>query len=248
MDREIFHSRQVVLDASLRLQVIRARYCDEWLAGRGEAEVHFFGSNVTTLRDWMQDKLSRCEELTAVTTMRGQTLEGFVPAHRYNQQLVRRGVRMTSYFDPSDSVDQVREFIIAADDMPYYFSCAVLQVKALDGNRVIIEGPRVDDRRSVMLVRGDEVMNATRRYLKTVKDTAVRACEFRDRTVDLTTRQHVIARQLEEGLTDDEIAAQLGVSVRTVRYEVARLLEVLEVGTRFAAGVRYARVQSLINR
>jgi hypothetical protein len=187
MDREIFHSRQVVLDASLRLQVIRARYCDEWLAGRGEAEVHFFGSNVTTLRDWMQDKLSRCEELTAVTTMRGQTLEGFVPAHRYNQQLVRRGVRMTSYFDPSDSVDQVREFIIAADDMPYYFACGVLQVKALDGNRVIIEGPRVDGQRSVMLVRGEEVVNATRRYLKAVRDTAVRACEFRDRTVGATS-------------------------------------------------------------
>lgn len=243
-----FHSRQVVLDASLRLQLLRARYCDEWLAGRGAAEVHFFGSDVTTLRDWMQDKLASCDELIAVTTIRGQTLEGFVPAHRFNQQLVERGVRMTSYFDPSDSADPLRDFIIAADDMPYYFACGVLQVKVLDGNRVVIEGPRVDGQRSVMLVRGEEVVNATRRYLKAVRDTAVRACEFRDHTVDLTARQHVIARQLEEGLTDDEIAARLRVSVRTVRYEVARLLEVLEVSTRFAAGVRYARVKALTDR
>jgi DNA-binding CsgD family transcriptional regulator len=155
---------------------------------------------------------------------------------------------MTSYFDPSGGADQVTDFIIAADDMPYYLACGALQVKLLDGERVVVEGPIVDGRRSLMLLRGAEVVNATRQYLKAVRDTAVHACEFRDHTVELTARQHVIAQQLEAGDTDDEIASRLGVSVRTVRYEVARLLEVLDVGTRFAAGVRYARVKALRDR
>jgi DNA-binding NarL/FixJ family response regulator len=65
---------------------------------------------------------------------------------------------------------------------------------------------------------------------------------------ELTARQRVIAKQLEDCCTDEEIAEQLGVSVRTVRYEVARLLEVLNVTTRFAAGVRYARMQAAEDR
>jgi DNA-binding CsgD family transcriptional regulator len=250
MGHESVHvpSRQVVLDASLRLQVVRARYCDEWLAGRGAAEVRVFGTDGPGLRDWLQEQCWNSEELIAVTSTRCQTLEGFVLSHRFNQLLVERGVRMTSYFDPSGGADQVTDFIIAADDMPYYLACGALQVKLMDGERVVVEGPVVDGRRSIMLLRGTEVVNATRQYLKAVRETAVHACEFRDRTVGLTARQHVIAQQLEDGDTDDEIAARLGVSVRTVRYEVARLMEVLDVGTRFAAGVRYARVKALRDR
>lgn len=248
--REIVHvpSRQVVLDASLRLQVVRARHCDEWLAGRGTAEVRVFGTDDEALRDWLQALCWSSEELIAVTSTRCQTLEGFAASHRFNQSLVERGVRMTSYFDPSGGADQVTDFIIAADDMPYYLACGALQVKLLDGERVVVEGPVVGGRRSLMLLRGIEVVNATRQYLKAVRDTAVHACEFRDRTIELTARQHVIAQQLEAGHTDEEIAARLGLSVRTVRYEVARLMEVLDVGTRFAAGVRYARVKASSDR
>jgi DNA-binding CsgD family transcriptional regulator len=247
MSRDNFHSRQVVLDASLRLQLVRARYCDEWAAGQGTADVHVFGTDVASLRGWIQAQLESCGELIAVTTTRGQTLEAFVPAHRYNRSLVERGVRMTSFFDASGASNQLRHFIIAADDMPYYLACGSMQVKVLDGERVMVEGPLVEDRRSLMLMRGTEALNAARQYLKAVRDTAVRACEFRDRTGDLTARQHVIAQQLEDGLTDDEIADRLGLSVRTVRYEVARLMEAFEVGTRFAAGVRYARMKALLD-
>ncbi|WP_233712362.1 helix-turn-helix transcriptional regulator [Kribbella turkmenica] len=205
-----------------------------------------FGTDMESLRDWIQAQLRTCEELIAVTTTRGQTLEAFLAAHRYNQSLVERGVRMTSFFDAGGGCSQLRNFIISADDMPYYLACGFMQVKVLDGDRVMVEGPLVERRRSLMLMRGTEALTAARQYLKAFRDTAVRACEFRDRTGDLTARQHVIAQQLEENLTDDEIAERLGLSVRTVRYEVARLMEALDVGTRFAAGVRYARATALL--
>jgi DNA-binding CsgD family transcriptional regulator len=247
MSRDVFQapSRQVVLDASLRLQVVRARHCDEWFAGRGAAEVFVFGTDEGALRDWLRDQCTNSEELIAVTSTRCQTLETFAASHRYNQLLIERGVRMTSYFDPSGGPDEVTEFIIGAEDMPYHITCGAMQIKLLDGERVVVEGPVVDGRRSLMLLRGLEAVNATRQYLRAVRESAVRASELRDRTVELTCRQQVVAQQLEDGHTDEDIAERLGLSVRTVRYEVARLMEVLEVTTRFAAGVRYARLKAL---
>jgi DNA-binding CsgD family transcriptional regulator len=245
MSRQILEaSRQVVLDASLRLQLVRARHCDEWFAGRGPAEVQVFGTDDFALRDWLREQCASSGELVAVTSTRTQTLETFLPSHRYNQLLVERGVRMTSYFDPSGGPDELTDFIIGAEDMPYHIACGAMQVKLLDGERVVVEGPIVDGRRSLMLLRGLEAVNATRQYLKAVRETAVRASGFRDRRVELTPRQQVVAQQLEDGHTDEEIAERLGLSVRTVRYEVARLMEVLGVSTRFAAGVRYARLKA----
>jgi DNA-binding CsgD family transcriptional regulator len=43
---------------------------------------------------------------------------------------------------------------------------------------------------------------------------------------------------LVQGLTDEAVARQLGVSARTVRRMVAQLMEVLGAGSRFEAGVR----------
>jgi DNA-binding CsgD family transcriptional regulator len=241
-------SRQVVLDASLRLQVVRARSCDEWFAGHGTAEVQIFGENDDALRNWLQDQCGRSEELVAVTSTRCQTLHGFRQGHAFNQILVERGVRMTSYFDTCGGADQVTDFIIDAENMPYHLADGAMQVKLLDRERVIVEGPVVDGRRSLMMLRCTEAVNATGQYLRAVRETAVRAAEFRVRPGALTARQRVIAEQLEDGCTDEEIAEQLGLSVRTVRYEVARLLDVFQVVTRFAAGVRYARLKAVEDR
>jgi len=250
MGRDISHaaSRQVVLDASLRLQIVRARACDEWFAGYGTAEVEVFGDDGGAMRHWLQDQCGRSEELVAVTSTRCQTLEGFQHGHAFNRLLVDRGVRMTSYFDTSGGADQVTDFIIAADEMPYYLACGAMQVKVLDRERVIVEGPVVDGRRSLMVIRCSEAVNASSQYLRVVRDFAVRASDFGERMGELTARQRVIAEQLEDGHTDEEIAEQLRLSVRTVRYEVARLLEVFQVATRFAAGVRYARLKALDDR
>jgi DNA-binding CsgD family transcriptional regulator len=54
-------------------------------------------------------------------------------------------------------------------------------------------------------------------------------------------REQVLAL-LADGLTDDAIARQIGVSVRTVRTEVAAALEHLGARSRFQAGVRAAQI------
>lgn len=55
-------------------------------------------------------------------------------------------------------------------------------------------------------------------------------------------RLQAVLRLLSEGLTDDAVARRLGVSVRTIRNDVASTMRVLEARSRFQAGVTAARL------
>ena len=58
------------------------------------------------------------------------------------------------------------------------------------------------------------------------------------RTPTLTSRQQQVVALLLSDLADEAVAASLGVSVRTVRSDVAAILAALGVKSRFAAGAR----------
>lgn len=59
---------------------------------------------------------------------------------------------------------------------------------------------------------------------------------------DQTPRHHKVLRLLADGLTDDAIARQVGVSVRTVRNDMAAAMLSLDARSRFQAGVRAAQL------
>jgi len=54
-----------------------------------------------------------------------------------------------------------------------------------------------------------------------------------------------VLRLLADGLTDETVARRLGVSLRTVRRLMARLMRQLDTNSRFAAGVRVAELRLL---
>lgn len=54
---------------------------------------------------------------------------------------------------------------------------------------------------------------------------------------ELTATRHKVLRLLAAGLTDEAIARQTGTAVRTIRRHVGAILEILQVDSRFAAGV-----------
>jgi DNA-binding CsgD family transcriptional regulator len=60
--------------------------------------------------------------------------------------------------------------------------------------------------------------------------------------VEQTPRHHKVLRLLADGLTDDAIARQVGVSVRTVRNDMAAAMLSLDARSRFQAGVRAAQL------
>ncbi|WP_285743580.1 LuxR C-terminal-related transcriptional regulator [Lentzea sp. NBRC 105346] len=55
-------------------------------------------------------------------------------------------------------------------------------------------------------------------------------------------RSELILRLLAEGLTDEAVARRIGVSVRTVRNDVASSMSCLDARSRFQAGVRAAQL------
>jgi DNA-binding CsgD family transcriptional regulator len=55
------------------------------------------------------------------------------------------------------------------------------------------------------------------------------------------SRNEIVLRLLAKGLTDDAVARRIGVSVRTVRNDVASAMSVLDARSRFQAGVLAAQ-------
>ena len=68
------------------------------------------------------------------------------------------------------------------------------------------------------------------------------APNVRRRIPDETPRHRKVLRLLADGLTDDAIARQVGVSVRTVRNDMAAAMISLDARSRFQAGVRAAQL------
>lgn len=62
-----------------------------------------------------------------------------------------------------------------------------------------------------------------------------------ERTTGLTSTERAILQLLAAGATDEAVAKKLGVSGRTVRRIMADLMERLEAGSRFEAGIKAAK-------
>lgn len=160
----------------------------------------------------------------------------------FNTEMVSNGIRMISLFDTSNVSDDYLDFIIGAVGMPYYHAFGPIPIKIFDRKAVMLEGPVRAKARCVMVVSRPDFVRAALLYVTAVQRYAVPASEFRQRVLDLSHRQHAVARLLGNNHNDETIADLLGLSVRTVRQDVAGLLSTLDASTRFAAGARYVRI------
>lgn len=131
-----------------------------------------------------------------------------------------------------------RRSILAARHMPYCVGFGPMKFKVLDQRTVMVEGPYVRGSHTLLLLSRPEAVAAAQHYTSTVRSLSVAVSELPAESPALSRRQHAMARMLSESRSDAEIARALGVSVRTVRSEVASFSEALGAGTRFAAGVR----------
>jgi len=121
----------------------------------------------------------------------------------------------------------------------YLFGRAPVQMKIVDRRFVILDGPVVDGSVSLMTIHSGACLDAAWRYWDAIVASAI---PVEDAGISdlglLTKRQRQVVALLASDLGDDAVAASLGVSVRTVRSEVAAILAALGVKSRFAAGVR----------
>jgi DNA-binding NarL/FixJ family response regulator len=103
---------------------------------------------------------------------------------------------------------------------------------------VLLQGPTVEGEPTVMSVSVSPCLEAAWRYWEAALECSFPVGGEETAIGDLTPRQRQIVALMATGVGDEAIATSLGVSVRTVRSDIAAVLDALGVKTRFAAGVR----------
>jgi DNA-binding NarL/FixJ family response regulator len=101
---------------------------------------------------------------------------------------------------------------------------------------VLLEGPIIDGQPTVMLTADLPCLTAADAYWRAVLDTSFACSQAPERIPGLSDRQCQVLALLTAELSDEQVAASLGVSVRTVRGEIARAMAELGVRSRFSLG------------
>jgi DNA-binding CsgD family transcriptional regulator len=242
MTRMSSEAMQAVLDAAALVQVRRSEAAAA--AARGEltgGTVVAVGS--AAIQEWLWTSADTWRENLSVRPTASLTqLRASLPR---NRAFVEAGCRMVSVFDYF-GLDAEARLLIANEPVgDYLFGKAPVQMKIIDRRFVLLEGPSIAGSATLMAMHSATCMEAAWRYWEAIVASAipVEDAGISDPNV-LTRRQRQIVALMASDLGDDAIAASLGVSVRTVRSEIAAILATLGVKSRFAAATRLARLRS----
>jgi DNA-binding CsgD family transcriptional regulator len=228
-------ARQTVLDAAAVLQVHRSELASRLaVAPRPDARVVAVGRQAWN--QWPTTVGASWRELLLVKPYAtAAQLRAILPTNR--RLVEEHGVQMVSLYDYY-GLDLDGRLLIANETVgAYVLGAGPVQMLIVDRRFVVLQGPEVDGEVSIMEVTAPACMEAAWRYW----DAAIASTLPRKSAAgpdSLTPRQRQIVALLASDLTDEAIATSLGVSVRTVRSDVAALMETLGVRSRFAAGVR----------
>ncbi|MGH3453857.1 MAG: LuxR C-terminal-related transcriptional regulator [Nocardioidaceae bacterium] len=213
------------------------------VSGRLPAGVRWVGRSVGQVRARLMAFRPRVME-SLVPMMTPDVLEQFGD---YDRRLIEEGVERIDLYNPDGMWGDTAKTLATSPILPYArFATVTVQIKIYDRRAVVIEGPRIDGDRSALVVTRADVVDAARGLFSTALATSVPAAAAisDDPRPWLTSRQREVVALLTADLHDDEIAHELGVSVRTVRGDIEVVRRVLGVRTRFAAGFQLGRLVS----
>lgn len=237
------HVQVEVADAALPVMLLRRQALECWQrTGQLETEGYRVLSRpATEVRDTVLGLCRGVHRLETVTLW-VDSMAALAAGDAQNRAYVAEtGADMTSYWDAGSMTPEMVRLLADSTGMSYHVGHGPMQLKLLDRREVLVAGLEAGEVRHLLLLRGVPAVRATLGYLAAVRRSSVPAAALTDPgAISLTPRQHDVARLLTDGLRDADAAASLGVSVRTFRTEVARLLDRLGCDTRFAAGVRYS--------
>ncbi len=229
--------RQAAMDAAAVLQVRRSELVAR--LERGEpcgATVVAAGSNAD-LNRWMRDDCVRWRELLSVKPA------GFVPQLQIslpqNRRLIAGGLQMVSLFS-IEATDAESRCLLAGEEVgEYRLGVCPVQMKLIDRRYALLNGPCENERSSIMEVTAPDSLDAAWRYWHAALAASIPAEDGVPAGLSrLTHRQRQVVALLTVDTRDDAIAEALEVSVRTVRSDIADLMEVVGVRSWFAAGIR----------
>jgi DNA-binding CsgD family transcriptional regulator len=228
-------SRQATADAAAVLQLQRrelaARVAREPVPG-----VELRTGGLVRINRWMSEASRTWTELLSIRPSATSThMRVSLPQ---NRRLLRDGLKMVSLLD-NDGVRPDARVLISNEPVgDYRFGVGPVQVKIIDHRVLLLDGPVIDDEESIMAVTSGPCLEAAWRYWELALESSFPARGSVPSPADLTPRQHQVVALLANDLNDETIAEALGVSVRTIRSDVAAILKALGVRSRFAAGMR----------
>jgi DNA-binding CsgD family transcriptional regulator len=232
--------RQPVLDAVVELQGRRRAAVTALEAGRPVvgARVLASGGSLTT---WMMRASRGWRHLlsTRPATTGGQLSESLPN----NRARVAEGLQMVSVFDHNGTDAAAQALLEGESDGVYYLGYAPIQMRLVDRREVLVHGPQGDRGGSILSLSTPAALDAAWAYWHAVMDTAAPCVGSAPRLDVFTDRQHRVLELLSRDVSDERIAEALAVSVRTVRYEIAAVMDTLGVRSRFAAGFAYAEAR-----
>lgn len=245
VSREILApDRTRMLDASLPLMLERRRAVG-LVDGRGRSQnpdVRLLAIGEERFSAAIEALLARSRDVVSVGRCRSR--DALLDGRDRNRRLVEGGTRMLSWYDIERSDPETTGLLLSQPWLKAHWTIAPLETKLLDNRAVLLEGPRLEGRRSLMVTTGHRAVAAALVYLQAVRAQSVPldVAECDNPLRRMSERQHETAIMLADGLTDEQIAGRLGVSVRTVRYDVARLKTLLRARSRFGIGIALGRL------
>lgn len=233
--------RESVLDAAAVLQ-LRRREISSTLARAGSCDAEIVARGAESIHRWMAQSVYGWRELLSVRPR--STAAELGVSLPTNRVVLERGLRMVSIFGRDGSDAGSRSLLAGERDPRYLFGFTPVQMKIVDRRFVLLQGPFLGEGPTLVAARSQPCMNAAWHYWHAVVGSAYPAAEGTYDPDGLSARQRQVVALLTADARDEAIAEALGVSVRTVRYDIAAIMAALGVRTRFAAGLRLRQEKS----
>ncbi|MCH1867549.1 hypothetical protein [Nocardioides sp. CFH 31398] len=235
-----------VLEAALRLSRARDAFAARYAATEGDDHGRVVARG-EQLFDYVMAASFGWRELLATRTASPSGAAGILAGLRNNRRIIDTGTRMESVFADHGFGDDLPE-LLGGQPSESRLGFVPFEMKILDQHKVMLEGPQVGDERSLMIVEHPAVLAAARAYWQAARRAARPAAEVAERgpaaLAQFSARQRAVIALLTRDVADDRAAELLGISVRTLRAEVAAVKDRLGVGSRFAAGVALGRLRA----
>lgn len=225
--------RGPTLRAASSLDLARERVVDSYRRGTRLGNAHLLDTQSGT---WPRPHSSRLSVYAEAT-----------PSHV--EAAIEEGARLDGPDHRSDAVwdraaiDPALHALLAAvqdastsGSRSDFVGFAPISMEIIDHRIVLLEGPAILGKRTVLCTQEATCLTAAHKYWDAVLAASQPCLLRREPAAGLTERQLKVVGLMLANSNDQQIADRLAVSVRTVRAEIATILSVLDVGSRFAAG------------
>ncbi|WP_308431560.1 helix-turn-helix transcriptional regulator [Streptomyces lucensis] len=238
------HRQRVEASRAMVAETI-AQFAQQYAPGAGSG-FHFL-SGVEAIREHLEILTKEVrEEFLTFAPGGPQTPENMASSRPLNLRLLDRGVRMRTVY--LDSIRRDAPTVAHAE----WLSAHGAQVRTtptlpnrlilIDRRTALIAADSKNTGAGAVVVDNPGTIALLHALFETVWQSARPMGASPERSPGkLTAHQAEVLRLMAQGLTDEAIAHQLGVSDRTVRRTMASLLSLLDARSRFQAGVQAVR-------